>query len=79
MTVSRGKKLFIQVPAGTSGTCTVKAASATSPAGVVVWGPNLVYGAVLGVAEHAARPLTPAVDEDDQGDAQAEITKVYEL
>lgn len=34
------------------------------PAGVVVWGPNLAYGAVLGEAEHAARPLTPSGDDD---------------
>ncbi|MEX2458898.1 MAG: hypothetical protein WD770_07935, partial [Actinomycetota bacterium] len=29
------------------------------PAGVVVWGPALVYGAVLGVAPEAARLLSP--------------------
>lgn len=29
------------------------------PAGVVVWGPYLVYGSVLGEAHAAARPLTP--------------------
>jgi hypothetical protein len=29
------------------------------PAGVVVWGPYLAYGAVLGEAHAAARPLTP--------------------
>jgi Predicted membrane protein (DUF2207) len=29
------------------------------PAGVVVWGPYLVYGAVLGEAHGAAKPLTP--------------------
>lgn len=29
------------------------------PEGVVVWGPYLVYGAVLGEAHDAARPLTP--------------------
>lgn len=29
------------------------------PAGVVIWGPYLVYGTVLGEAEGAARPLTP--------------------
>jgi hypothetical protein len=34
------------------------------PAAVVVWGPNLVYGAVLGEAPRAARPLTPVGDDD---------------
>jgi hypothetical protein len=29
------------------------------PAGVVMWGPYLIYGAVLGEAKTAARPLTP--------------------
>ncbi|MBM3670622.1 MAG: DUF2207 domain-containing protein [Actinobacteria bacterium] len=29
------------------------------PEGVVVWGPYLVYGAVLGEANGASRPLTP--------------------
>lgn len=29
------------------------------PAGVVVWGPYLVYGSVLGEAHGAAKPLTP--------------------
>ncbi len=29
------------------------------PAGVVIWGPYLVYGAVLGEADGATRPLTP--------------------
>lgn len=29
------------------------------PAGVVVWGPYLVYGSVLGEARGASRPLTP--------------------
>jgi hypothetical protein len=29
------------------------------PEGVVVWGPYLVYGSVLGEADGAARPLTP--------------------
>jgi hypothetical protein len=29
------------------------------PAGVVIWGPYLVYGAVLGAAHGAAKPLTP--------------------
>lgn len=48
------------------------------PAGVVVWGPNLVYGAVLGVAELAARPLTPGI-EDEPEDQILQITKVYEL
>jgi len=48
------------------------------PAGVVVWGPNLVYGAVLGVAEHAADPLTPRV-EGMREEPPTEITKVYDL
>ena len=48
------------------------------PAGVAVWGPNLVYGAVLGVAERAARPLTPGI-EDESEEQILEITKVYEL
>jgi Predicted membrane protein (DUF2207) len=38
------------------------------PAGVVVWGPNLAYGAVLGEAARAARPLTPAGDDDTADD-----------
>lgn len=29
------------------------------PQGVTIWGPYLVYGAVLGKAPHAAKPLTP--------------------
>jgi hypothetical protein len=32
---------------------------AVGPAGIVVWGPYLAYGAVLGEATAAARPLTP--------------------
>jgi hypothetical protein len=48
------------------------------PAGVVMWGPNLVYGAVLGVAERAARPLTPGI-EDEPDEEILEITRVYEL
>ena len=32
---------------------------AVGPAGVVVWGPYLAYGSVLGEAHAAARPLTP--------------------
>ncbi len=32
---------------------------AVGPAGIVMWGPYLVYGAVLGEATHAAAPLTP--------------------
>ncbi|MEX0663271.1 MAG: hypothetical protein WD598_00715 [Acidimicrobiia bacterium] len=48
------------------------------PAGVAVWGHNLAYGAVLGVAEKAARPLTPDV-EGFKDESPTEITKVYEL
>jgi uncharacterized membrane protein len=48
------------------------------PAGVAIWGPNLVYGTVLGVAERAARPLTPGI-EDESEEAILEVTKVYEL
>jgi uncharacterized membrane protein len=29
------------------------------PAGVAIWGPYLVYGAVIGEARHAAKALTP--------------------
>ena len=32
---------------------------AVGPAGIVMWGPYLAYGAVLGEATAAARPLTP--------------------
>ena len=48
------------------------------PAGVAIWGPNLAYGAVLGVAERAARPLTPDV-EGFSDETPASVTKVYEL
>ena len=48
------------------------------PAGVAMWGNNLAYGAVLGVAEKAARPLTPDV-EGFEDEAPNEVTKVYEL
>jgi uncharacterized membrane protein len=48
------------------------------PAGVAVWGHNLAYGAVLGVAEKAARPLTPDV-EGFEDELPTEVTKVYEL
>ncbi len=48
------------------------------PAGVAVWGPNLVYGAVLGVAERAARPITPGIEDEDE-EQILEITRVYEL
>lgn len=48
------------------------------PGGVVVWGPHLVYGAVLGVAERAAGPLTPRV-AGVREEPPTEITKVYEL
>ena len=50
------------------------------PAAVAVWGPNLAYGAVLGVAKKAARPLTPGVDDEDiRDDAALTQTQVYEL
>lgn len=49
------------------------------PAGVVVWGPNLVYGAVLGQAERAARPLTPDADDDEPIDEVYTRTSVVEL
>jgi hypothetical protein len=29
------------------------------PQGVTIWGPYLVYGAVLGKAPRSAKPLTP--------------------
>jgi uncharacterized membrane protein len=32
---------------------------AVGPAGHIVWGPYLVYGAVLGEATAASKPLTP--------------------
>jgi hypothetical protein len=48
------------------------------PAGVAIWGPNLAYGAVLGVAEKAARPLTPDV-AGFEDETPASVTKVYEL
>jgi hypothetical protein len=48
------------------------------PAGVTIWGPNLAYGAVLGVAEKAARPLTPDV-EGFADERPASVTKVYDL
>ncbi len=48
------------------------------PAGVAMWGPNLVYGAVLGVAERAADPLTPRVLGLREQQA-TEFTKVYDL
>jgi hypothetical protein len=48
------------------------------PAGVAIWGPNLAYGAVLGVAERAARPLTPDVEGVSE-QPPATVTKVYEL
>jgi uncharacterized membrane protein len=48
------------------------------PAGVAVWGPNLVYGVVLGVAERAARPITPGIEDEDD-EQILEITRVYEL
>ncbi len=48
------------------------------PAGVALWGPNLVYGAVLGVAERAADPLTPRVLGLRERQA-TEFTKVYDL
>lgn len=48
------------------------------PAGVAIWGRNLAYGAVLGVAEQAARPLTPDV-EGFADESPASVTKVYEL
>jgi uncharacterized membrane protein len=48
------------------------------PAGVAVWGHNLAYGAVLGVADKAARPLTPDV-EGFRDESPQEFTRVYEL
>jgi hypothetical protein len=47
------------------------------PAAVAVWGPNLVYGVVLGEAPRAARPLTP--DGDDDTEDPVSTTQVYEL
>lgn len=48
------------------------------PAGVAMWGPNIVYGTVLGVAERAADPLTPRVLGLRERQA-TEFTKVYDL
>jgi ABC-type multidrug transport system fused ATPase/permease subunit len=48
------------------------------PAGVVMWGPNLVYGAVLGQAEKAARPLSPDADEEEPIEPMT-TTKVIDL
>jgi hypothetical protein len=47
------------------------------PAAVAMWGPNLVYGVVLGEAPRAARPLTPEGDDDTEDPAT--LTQVYEL
>ena len=47
------------------------------PAAVAMWGPNLVYGVVLGEAPRAARPLTP--DGDDDTEDPVSTTQVYEL
>lgn len=50
------------------------------PAGVAIWGPNLAYGAVLGVARKASRPLTPGVEDEDVDDLVGHATtQVYEL
>lgn len=49
------------------------------PSGVKVWGPNLVYGAVLGEADKAARPLTPDADDDSPIDEVTTSTKVVKL
>lgn len=47
------------------------------PAAVAMWGPNLVYGVVLGEAPRAARPLTPDGDSDTEDPVTT--THVYEL
>lgn len=47
------------------------------PAAIAMWGPNLVYGVVLGEASRAARPLTP--DGDDDTEEPISTTHVYEL
>lgn len=47
------------------------------PAAVSIWGPNLVYGVVLGEAPRAARVLTPEGDDDTEDPAPS--TQVYEL
>ena len=41
------------------------------PAAIVVWGPNLAYGAVLGEAPRASTLLTPGATSDDTDDSPA--------
>ena len=38
------------------------------PAAVSIWGPNLVYGVLLGEGDHAAQLLSPDVGRDDVPD-----------
>jgi hypothetical protein len=43
------------------------------PAAIAIWGPNLVYGAVIGAAPRAARELRPSGDSDDADDPSVEV------
>jgi len=43
------------------------------PAAIVIWGPNLAYGAVLGEAPRAAAIFTPGSTGDDIDDRRAAL------
>ena len=49
------------------------------PGGIVMWGPNLVYGAVLGEAPRAARVLTPGAPDDAEDIEYGTRSVVYEV
>jgi hypothetical protein len=48
-------------------------------AGVAMWGPNLVYGVLVGEGDRAARQLAPDVGRDRFEPAETEMTKTVEL
>ena len=49
------------------------------PASVTVWGPNLVYGVLVGEGDKAARALTPRVGHDDPAPAELQTEFTTEL
>ena len=49
------------------------------PAGVAVWGPNLVYGVLVGEGDKTAHALAPRVGHDDPAPAALQTEFTTEL
>ena len=48
-------------------------------AGVAIWGPNLVYGVLVGEGDLTAKQLSPDVGNDRFEPQELELTKTVEL